>query len=113
MNQILYNIIVIYLIGSLFYLLYFGFFLIFNRKKNSFIYRIREEYGDNFLKENNNIITIYNSVNRKQIIVFIIGIIIGMVYLIMSSDNTIEQIKQNLNPILSNNISDVSDIYVK
>jgi hypothetical protein len=99
-------IIKIYLIASIVYSLYYIFLFIYYKikcteNKNSFSYRIKHD-------TQSDPITIYNSINLNRLIVFIIGIIIGCIYVFMfNNDNNI------INEELQLLVSDVNDIYVK
>ena len=108
MNPIINNIIKIYLIASLIYSLYYIFIFIYYKinckeNKNSFNYRIKHD-------TNLDPIAIYNSIKLNRLIVFIIGIIIGLLYIFMfNNNNNIKNIDIE-SKIL---VSDVNDIYVK
>lgn len=105
MNLIIYNIIKIYLIATLIYSLYYIFIFIYYKinckeNKNSFSYRIKHD-------TNSDPTTIYNSIKLNHLIVFIIGIIIGLLYIFLYNNNNKIDIESN------SLVSDVNDIYVK
>jgi glucan phosphoethanolaminetransferase (alkaline phosphatase superfamily) len=70
----------------------------------------KAELLDELLKDNENLKNKYNKIKKNRIMVFIIGIVIGLVYLIITEPTSI-----NIPQIVSNTksfIEDVSDISV-
>ena len=90
MNQILRGILIIYVISTLFYFIY-------KKYTDNQINKIIDNLDD----ENKET---YNKINRYRILVFIIGIIIGLGILIFIEPDTIKK--------TINNVTDISDINV-
>ncbi len=90
MNEILRGILIIYVISTLFYLIYTKYT---DNKVNEII---------NNLDENNK--EAYNKINRFRMLVFIIGIIVGFGILIFIEPENIKKIITN--------VTDISDINV-
>ncbi len=90
MNEILRGILIIYVISTLFYLIYTKYT---DNKVNEII---------NNLDENNK--EAYNKINRFRMLVFIIGIIVGLGILIFIEPENIKKIITN--------VTDISDINV-
>jgi hypothetical protein len=97
MNQFILNVMIVYCIASLVYILY----LIFMKpeKISDFIYNNQE------LKEK------YNNIKKNRIMVFIIGIVIGLgVIIIFDKEQILDKTLSNIN--VKSIIEDVSDISV-
>lgn len=99
MNQFILNIMIVYCIASIVYFIY----SLYLRFSNS-------ETIDDLFKENEDLKTIgdkYNKIKRNRIAVFIIGIILGLIYLVISDYSNIPN-KVNNKTV----INDISDIRV-
>ena len=90
MNQILRGILIIYVISTLFYFIYKKYT---DNQINKIIDNLDDEHKET-----------YNKINRYRILVFIIGIIIGLGILIFIEPDTIKK--------TINNVTDISDINV-
>jgi hypothetical protein len=90
MNQILRGILIIYVISTLFYFIYKKYT---DNQINKIIDNLDDEHKE-----------AYNKINRYRILVFIIGIIIGLGILIFIEPDTIKK--------TINNVTDISDINV-
>lgn len=99
MNQFILNIMKVYCIASLVYIIY-SLFLRFNKS----------ETVEDILKNNEDLKDKYIKIKKNRIMVFIIGIVIGLVILIISEPSTLsfQQIATNTKTI----VEDVSDISV-
>jgi hypothetical protein len=100
MNQFILNIMIVYSIASIVYILY----LIFMKpEKISDI--IENDYGNKeLLKEK------YNNIKKNRIMVFIIGIVIGLGIIIMFDSEP--KISQTISTNIKSIVEDVSDISV-
>ena len=102
MNQFIFNIIKVYCIASVVYIIY----MLYLRFTNA-------ESLDDLLKDNEDLKDKYNKIKKNRTMVFIIGIVIGLVVLIINEPSTIKNLT-NLD-IVSNTkslVEDVSDISV-
>jgi hypothetical protein len=90
MNQILRGVLIIYVISTLFYLIYTKYT---DSKINNIIDNLDEEIKDE-----------YNKINKYRMLVFILGVLVGLGILIFTEpENIIKTVS---------NVSDVSDINV-
>jgi Na+/H+ antiporter NhaD/arsenite permease-like protein len=96
MNQFILNVMIVYSIASIIYILS----LFLYKTKN-----IKDILNDEQLEE-------YNKIRKHKIMIFIIGIVIGLCVIILfdnfSSKNTISKISASIKNI----VEDVSDISV-
>jgi hypothetical protein len=107
MNNILYNLMLVNFISSIFYILY----LIYEKLKKNNIDDILEKLDpDDY--------DLYIKKKRKHISMYIFGILLGLIVLVITDNDKKTIIEKQ--PISSkyithkiNNVSDVSDIYVK
>jgi hypothetical protein len=99
MNQFILNIMKVYCIASLIYIIY-SLYLRFNKS----------EMVEDILKDNEDLKDKYIKIKKNRIMVFIIGIVIGLVILIISEPSSLsfQQIATNTKTI----VEDVSDISV-
>jgi hypothetical protein len=93
MNQIIRGILIIYVISTLFYLIYTKYT---DNQVNKIIDNLDEENKEAFKK-----------INRYKILVFILGILVGLGILIFIEPETI-----NKTIFTRSNVSDISDINV-
>ena len=107
MNNILYNLMLVNLISSIFYVLY----IIYEKLKN------KNNIDDILQKLDPDDYDLYIKKKRKHISVYIFGILLGLIVLVVTDSDKKPIIEK---PVSSkyithkiNNISDVSDIYVK
>ena len=99
MNQFVYNIMLIYFIASCIYFVYLIYLRLTNAKKLTY-----------YLSHDEELLSKYNKIKKNHIMVFIIGILIGLMYIVMNqSDSTIESFKNISNKY---SVSDVDDIKV-
>lgn len=96
MNQILLGIIKVYMTASLVYIVYIIYLKL--SKKPSF---------DVYLQNNEELLNKYNQMKKHRMMIFILGILIGLGVLVLT-DNTKNSIINNATKI----VSDVSDIKV-
>ena len=96
MNSFLLNIMIIYYIILLFYIIYL-IYLKFIKKENRM---------ENLLKNNPDLLDEYKNINKQHSMVFIIGIIIGLIVLIYCEPTNITKIYK---PII-NAINDIKVI---
>ena len=100
MNIILYNLMLVNFISTIFYILY----LIYNKYTKNNI--------DNILKNlDEDDYDLYKRTKKKHTTIYIFGILIGLIYLILTDKQQV--IDKSSIFIKYNQISDVSDIYVK
>ncbi len=96
MNQFILNVMIVYSIASIIYLLS----LFLYKSKN-----IKDILNDEQLDE-------YNKIKKQKIMIFIIGIVIGLCFIILfdnfSFKNTVSKTSTNI----KNLVEDVSDISV-
>lgn len=100
MNQFILNIMKVYCIASLVYIIY-SIYLKYTKAENI----------EDILKDNEDLKEKYNKIKKNRIMVFIIGIVIGLVILIISEpsiSSTIQQMTISTKTI----VNDVSDISV-
>jgi hypothetical protein len=107
MNYILYNLMLVNFISSIFYILYLIYEKI-NKKDN---------IDDIFEKLDPDDYDLYKKKKRKHISMYIFGILLGLIVLVITDSDKTKIIEK---PVSSkyithkiNNVSDVSDIYVK
>ena len=96
MNQILLGIIKVYMTASLVYFVYIIYLKL--SKKPSF---------DFYLQNNEDLLNKYNKVKKHRIMVFILGILIGLAVLMLTDNSKVEIINHG-----KQIINDVSDIKV-
>jgi di/tricarboxylate transporter len=94
MNQIIVNIMIVYSIASIVYLIYIKIL-----NKNTL---------EAVLVNNTELLEKYKQIKKERAMVFIIGIIIGLILLIFIANNDIKEINETSYII----VSDVSDIRV-
>ena len=100
MNQFILNIMKVYCISSVIYILY-----------SIYLKYTKAETVEDILKDNKDVLDKYNKIKKNRIMVFIIGVVIGLVILIMSEpsiSSTIQQMTISTKSI----VEDVSDISV-
>jgi hypothetical protein len=99
MNQFILNVMKVYCIASLVYIIY-SLYLRFNKS----------DTVEDILKDNEDLKDKYIKIKKNRIMVFIIGIVIGLVILIISEPSSLsfQQIATNTKTI----VEDVSDISV-
>lgn len=98
MNQFILNIMKVYCIASVIYVLYALYLK----------YTDAETIND-ILKDDEELTNKYNKINKNRIMVFIIGVVIGLIILIISEPSL------SISKFVSNNkslVEDVSDISV-
>jgi len=96
MNQFILNIMIVYSIASIIYIL--SLFLIKSKS-------IKDILDDEQLEE-------YNKIKKKKIMIFIIGIVLGLCFIIIFDKKSIStEIKSSITNI-KNIVEDVSDISV-
>ncbi len=103
MNQYILNIMKIYCIASVVYLIYSLYLKITNAYK-----------VEDLFKDNTDLLDKYNKIKRNRIMVFIIGIVIGLVILVINEPETIS-LSTKLTSSITNMksiVDDVSDISV-
>lgn len=101
MNSFIFNIMKVYCIASLVYISY-SLYLKFTKS----------ETVNDILKDNDILIEKYNKLKKNRIMVFIIGIVIGLVVLIMSEPSAINISQKVLSTATKSIVEDVSDISV-
>jgi di/tricarboxylate transporter len=94
MNQIIVNIMIVYSIASIVYLIYIKIL-----NKNTL---------EAVLVNNTELLEKYKQIKKERAMVFIIGIIIGLILLIFIDNNDMKEINETSYII----VSDVSDIRV-
>ena len=100
MNQFILNIMKVYCISSVIYIIY-SLYLRYTKAENI----------EALLKDNEELLNKYKKIKKNRIMVFIIGIVIGLVILIInepSISSSIQQITISTKSI----VNDVSDISV-
>ena len=111
MNQIIYNLMIVNSIATLVYIMY----LFYNKLNNK---------DDSTLDKDNDMYVHYKKQQRMRTTVFIIGILLGLIYLIIFESDYPKIINNMLKNNSNNNsnikhmssstsVSDVNDIYVK
>lgn len=100
MNQFILNIMKVYCISSVIYILY-SLYLRYTKAENI----------EDVLKDNEELLNKYKKIKKNRIMVFIIGIVIGLVFLIISEPSISTSIQQIANSTKSI-VNDVSDISV-
>ena len=95
MNQFIYNVMLIYFIASCTYFVYLIYLRITGTKKMSDYIHDEE------------LLTRYNKIKKNHIMIFIIGILIGLIYVVMNQPDV--KIQNTLPKLI---ISDVDDIKV-
>ena len=100
MNQFILNIMKVYCIASVVYIIY-ALYLKLTNSKNV----------DDILKDNEDLKEKYNKIKKTRIMVFIIGIVIGLVILILNEPSSIQSISQ-LATNTKIKVEDISDISV-
>ena len=100
MNQFILNIMKVYCISSVIYILY-SLYLRYTKAENI----------EAKLKDNEELLNKYKKIKKNRIIVFIIGIVIGLVFLIINEPSISSSIQQIANSTKSI-VNDVSDISV-
>jgi hypothetical protein len=96
MNQILFSIIKVYMTASLVYFLYIIYLKL--SKKPSF---------DFYLQNNEDLLNKYNKIKKHRIMIFILGVLIGLGVLMLTDNSTIDIINKGRHIV-----NDVSDIRV-
>jgi hypothetical protein len=99
MNQFILNIMKVYCIASIVYIVY-----------TLYLRFTKAELLDELLKDNEDLKNKYNKIKKTRVMVFIMGIVIGLVYLIINEPNSI-----NIPKLVSSTkslVEDVSDISV-
>ena len=99
MNQIIYNILIVYGIASIIYIVYL-----------IYLYLSKEETVHSIIQSSPEMLEKFKNINRNHMMIFIIGILIGLIILILFQNDT-KNIVKNINRIPV--ISDVSDIHVQ
>jgi len=99
MNQIIYNILIVYGIASIIYIVYL-----------IYLYLSKAETVHSIIQSSPEMLEKFKNINRNHMMIFIIGVLIGLIILILFQNDTKDVIK-NINRIPV--ISDVSDIYVQ
>jgi hypothetical protein len=100
MNQFILNIMKVYCISSVIYILY-SLYLRYTKAENI----------EDVLKDNEELLIKYKKIKKNRIMVFIIGIVIGLVFLIINEPSISSSIQQIANSTKSI-VNDVSDISV-
>jgi hypothetical protein len=100
MNQFILNIMKVYCISSVIYILY-SLYLRYTKAENI----------EDILKDNEELLNKYKKIKKNRIMVFIIGIVIGLVFLIINEPSISSSIQQIANSTKSI-VNDVSDISV-
>ena len=100
MNQFILNIMKVYSIASIIYIIY-ALYLKLTNSKNV----------DDILKDNKDLKEKYNKLKKNRIMVFIIGVVIGLVILILNEPSSIQSISQ-LATNTKMKVEDISDISV-
>ncbi len=96
MNQFILNIMTVYCIASIVYILYLFF--------------MKPQKIDDLIKNNEILKEKYKNIKKKRITIFIIGIVIGLGFIII---NDSEPLLNNINKIkIKSIVEDVSDISV-
>ena len=108
MNNILYNLMLVNFISSIFYILY----LIYEKIKN------KDNIDNIFEKLNPDDYDLYKKKKRKHISIYIFGILLGLIVLVVTDSDKKPIIEKSVSSSKYithkiNNVSDVSDIYVK
>ena len=103
MNQFILNIMKVYCIASVVYIIY----ALYLKLTNS-------ENVDDILKDNKDLKEKYNKLKKNRIMVFIIGVVIGLGIIIMSEPSTINISKSISSAAMSTKsiVEDISDISV-
>ncbi len=104
MNQIIYNLMIVNSVAAIIYFIY----LLYNKLET-------DKTVVDMLKPHEDILEKYNNMKRKNNTIYIIGILIGLMVLIFIENETETPKSIKIPEILNhiNNVSDVSDIYVK
>ncbi len=100
MNQFILNIMKVYCIASIIYILY-----------SIYLKYTKANTIEDILKDNKELEDKYNKIKKTRIMVFIIGIVIGLVILIITEPSISSSIQQMTIPNKSI-VNDVSDISV-
>ncbi len=101
MNSFIFNIMKVYCIASFVYISY-----------SLYLRLTKSETVIDILKDNDILIEKYNKLKKNRIMVFIIGIVIGLVILVISEPSSINISQKLLSTATKSIVEDVSDISV-
>ncbi len=103
MNEIIISILKIYITASIVYFIYLIYLKI---TKSKTVDDLINEYNEQTM------INEYKKMKKKRIIVIILGILLGIAILILTENNSLDNINNINKKINSKIVSDISDINV-
>ena len=90
-------------IGTIFYIFYFIFTKVKKEDSIDILFKTSSENNDNYEK--------YRKIKKKHMTVYIMGILIGLIYLVLTESNT--TIKETVTKPSISHVTDIDDIFVK
>jgi hypothetical protein len=100
MNQFILNIMKVYCIASVIYIIY-----------SVYLKYTKAETIEDILKDNEELLNKYNKIKKNKTMIFIIGVVIGLVILIINEPSISSSIQQ-MTFSTKSIVNDVSDISV-
>jgi len=89
-------------IGTIFYILYFIFTKVKKQESVTLLFKTLNE-NDNYEK--------YKKIKKRRMTVYIMGILIGLIYLVLTESNS--TIKETATKPVISHVTDIDDIFVK